>query len=69
MEAPWSFNGIYSGNYDCKGSNTTIINVIDDILKIQSRCFLDSDANSCSNTKIISEYKFQNNKTILTSNN
>ena len=69
MEVPCACSGIDSGNYDCKEPNTTIINVIDNRLTIESRCFLESDANCCPSTKIISEYKFQNNEIILISNN
>ena len=47
-----------TSNYECRDPNTEIINVKDNILTIESQCFLDSDANCCPSSTIKSRYKF-----------
>lgn len=47
-----------TSNYECREPNTEIINVKDNVLTIESQCFLDSDANCCPSSTIKSRYKF-----------
>ena len=54
-----------SGNYECREPNTEIIDVKDNILTIESQCFLDSDPNCCPSSTIKSRYKFIDTTLIL----
>ncbi len=47
-----------STNYECREPNTEIINVKDNVLIIESKCFLDTDTNCCPSSSIKSRYKF-----------
>ena len=54
-----------SGNYECREPNTEIIDVKDNILTIESQCFLDSDPNCCPSSTFKSRYKFIDTTLIL----
>jgi hypothetical protein len=54
-----------TSNYECRKPSTEIINVKDNVLTIESRCFFDSDPNCCPSLTIKSRYKFIDTHLIL----
>lgn len=54
-----------TSNYECREPNTEIIDVKDNVLTIESQCFLDSDANCCPSSTIKSRFQFIDNALLL----
>jgi hypothetical protein len=52
-------------NYECREPNTAILNVQENVLTIETHCFLDSDANCCPSSIIKSKYKFIDKSLLL----
>lgn len=54
-----------TGKFKCRETNTEILSVKNNVLTIECRCFLDSDAECCPSSISNSRYQFINNELLL----